>query len=590
MNWITTTRRKWTDLAFSLKLFTSFLVLCLLPMLIVTQIYYYLSKSDIHDNSADFIRLFTYQLQTTLNNYMTQIENTSRSIFSDPKTIDFLGNESAFTIIEKISHKLVINRMLSQYSDQLPFVEGIMLISKKGNIYSLGGYPSYYNESGLTSQPWYQQILGGNGQLVITPAYLQNSNSGLVSNVFTAGRLIKDQEAQGVGTLLFHLTATGLITRNENLNTLITQYHARIVITNKQGKFIYDSGQPSSSVHPADIADKSAGGDSFITITGMPAAVDLNVLVMVPKDMLYNELDRMKITTSLILGFSIFILAICSFVLSYHFTKPIHLLTRNIRHVEDGYYRPMPDTGRRDEIGVLILKYNLMISKIKHLIEDVYQAEIRQNSSRLLALQTQINPHWLNNTLESIRMKAHTSGAKEVAVMIKTLGKLFHLALTHNPRDNRISDELHYIELYTHLQNIRYNGLFSLTVELEDRLRHVPLISLVFQPIIENSIVHGFWDDTQPNTIVIRATERSDATVITIIDNGAGMNVERLQAVRRSLESVPSTDTAEGSSIGLRNVHERLRLHYGVNYGLTIDSTEGQGTIVSISIPPLPNI
>src|SRR5690606_5239090 len=122
-------------------------------------------------------------------------------------------------------------------------------------------------------------------------------------------------------------------------------------------------------------------------------------------------------------------------------TKPIHLLTRNIRHAEQGFYQPIPHTSRQDEIGILIKTYNVMILRIKHLIEVVYKAEIRRNEARLLALQSQINPHWLNNTLESIRMKAHNSGAKEAAAMIKTLGKLFHMALTHDPKTYRIRDE-----------------------------------------------------------------------------------------------------------------------------------------------------
>lgn len=577
MKTIAYARRKWTDLQFSVKLFIGFLVLCLIPMLIVTQIYYFLSKSNIQSHSTDFIRLFASQLQTTLSNYMTQIENTSRSIYSDPQILAYLGNESEWTTFEKINKKLTINRLLSRFADQLPYVEGVMLIGKDGEIYSFGGYPDYYDESVLSEQLWYRQIWESNGQLVVTPAYLQQNLSGRVYHVFTAGRLIKNQEGQGVGAILFNMTATSLLTRNEHMNAVGQQYDTRIRITNAQGEFIYDS---------TELYTDSRATESFLTISGAPDAGGLNVTVMVPAKKLFEQVEIMKTTTVAILILSALIIALCSIGASYRFTKPIYLLTRNIKYVEEGYYRPLPHTDRNDEIGVLIKTYNLMILKIKHLIEDVYQAEIRRNEARLLALQNQINPHWLNNTLESIRMKAHAGGAKEVASMIKALGRLFHLALTHNPCDNRIRDEIEHVELYAHLQNIRYENRFSLVIEMDERLRQSPIINLVFQPIVENSIIHGFYDDSKRYTLTIRSAAKPDATVIQIIDDGAGIPPEKLQAIRRSME-IGDTGPDDRKSIGLHNVHERIRLHYGVKYGLAIQSSEGLGTTVSISIPPV---
>jgi two-component system sensor histidine kinase YesM len=226
-----------------------------------------------------------------------------------------------------------------------------------------------------------------------------------------------------------------------------------------------------------------------------------------------------------------------------------------------------------------------MVLKIKHLIEDVYLAELKQQQAKFLALQNQINPHWLYNTLESIRMQAYLSKAPDVAAMIKTLGRMFQLTLSQRDRPNLVADELEYIQVYLHLQNIRFEDRFRLAVQLPEELKQTPIMKLTFQPIIENCIAHGFTDLDREYLIRIDGELLPEAGVVRITDNGAGMDDGQLESVRRQLGQTDRMGAGAETSLGLRNIQERLQLHYGYAYGLSVDSILHEGTAVTIRFP-----
>ncbi|MDF2924054.1 MAG: rane protein [Paenibacillaceae bacterium] len=565
---------------FSTKLFFSHLLLCIVPVLILTHVFYSQSKQQIQGAATDFLQMFTSQVSVSFNSYMSHLENISRTIYNDYDMIAFLGKEASYGPTEQIRYHLIINRQLSQFMTELPSLQGAAVLSESGLVYNNGYMPDVTSYKGQWEE-WLEQIRKANGKFVVLPAHNQiYLNSGTVANVFSAGRLIQDIEGRRAGILLFQISPNKLIANDKNIDRVAQQYNTRLIVSLHADRLIYDSEQ-SPDFHPnAAIAHI----DSRKHLLVKDDSSSLQVTLSVP----YKELDKkLQIYRRLAIVIGAVVLAaitLFSMLLSYQITKPIHRMIMNMRHVEEGTYRPISSGGASIELELLTANYNNMIKEIKHMIEVVYEARIKQNEAKFLALQSQINPHWLYNTLESIRMKAHLSNSPEVALMVKYLGRMFQMALS-SKKNNTVEDELEYVRVYLHLQNLRFDNRFELEERLPDNLLKLPVIPLIFQPVIENSIKHAFVDQTRKYSIVITGAMDQDTAIIRIEDNGRGMPEERLSHIQTLLLHTEVPDESSGSSLGLRNIQERLQLQYGKRYGLSIHSSSQGGTTIRIQIP-----
>lgn len=290
---------------------------------------------------------------------------------------------------------------------------------------------------------------------------------------------------------------------------------------------------------------------------------------------------------------SCLIIFLISLWLSYTITRPIKALRRSMKQAEVGQYLPIEKEQTSDEIGSLVYSYNKMIITIKTLIEEVYVAEIKQRQAKFLALQHQINPHMLYNTLESIRMKALVKDDEDTAGMIKILARMFRLTLGKEGRHHSIKHELEYTGNYLQLQNIRFDDMFTLSVNMPNEMLECSIIPLVFQPIVENSINHGFAGYSQALCIEIEGSWTENGEIlIRISDNGSGMSSEKWTELNSLLEQATSNRYSLGNQddlgengLGLTNIAERIKLHYGDSYYIKVLSGIENGTTIEIRIP-----
>ncbi|MDF2923599.1 MAG: putative sensor with domain [Paenibacillaceae bacterium] len=581
---IRTARRLFTRRRrFASKLFISFLLMCTVPTLLITNLFYLKAKEQITEASTEFIQMLTVQLAASVNNYVEQINNNSLAVYSDYDLVSYLGNEASYISSDQIRYNLLVSRQLSTFMTQLPHLQGAAMISSSGKIYNNGYFPDMADNR-ASWERWLETVRTANGKLVIIPTHSHVYHStGAAAGVFSAGRLIQDIEGRQAGILLFQLSLHRLIADSDTLNPSSMPYHRRIVISSKE-QLLFDSDIEAAAFIPeSEPQTIDPGRWLFRTDPSGPLSVTVAVS---RKDLgmkitLYRNL-ALGVATATVLA-----IALLSLLLSYQIVKPMIRLIRSMRRVEDGWYQPISEKGLNIELEALIQSYNLMIIKVKHLIEDVYLARIKQNQAKLLALQNQINPHWLFNTLESIRMQAHISKAPDVAHMIKNLGRLFQMALARREEHHQVSNEIEYIRVYMQLQNVRFEDRFRLTVTLPEVVMKAPILSLTFQPIVENCIVHSFLDPDRQYEIRIDGEEKDGTVLVHIADNGAGIKKERLEEIRRTLDNPDWSGegaAAEGS-LGLRNIHERLQLHYGKQYGISLESVPDEGTTVAIHFP-----
>ena len=237
-----------------------------------------------------------------------------------------------------------------------------------------------------------------------------------------------------------------------------------------------------------------------------------------------------------------------------------------------------PDTG--DEISDLFRSFRNMILKIRELVEQNTAEQREKRKSELNALQAQINPHFLYNTLDSIIWMAEAGDRKNVVLMTSALAKLLRKSISNRNEMVTLEEEIEYTRSYLIIQKMRYVDKLEYEMDVESAILQMEVVKLIVQPLVENAIYHGIKYKEGKGLVRIEGGFGEDQVVLRIIDNGVGMTKTQLAHVFDERE----TDTRR-NGVGVLNVHRRIRLHYGGEYGLSFESAEGEGTTVSIHLP-----
>lgn len=282
-------------------------------------------------------------------------------------------------------------------------------------------------------------------------------------------------------------------------------------------------------------------------------------------------------------------------------TKPIQMLVAAMRETEKGNWTRVPLLGKKDERDKLILSYNVMVDRLSGLVDQVYKTEL-ENRSHLLhrkvaefqALQLQINPHFVYNTLETIVSYAIIQDSKEIREIVRSLAYMLRYAVRTDLEEVTVANELKHLLHYMEIMNHRFEQEFPLDVAIPSDLLLEKMVTLTLQPIVENAFKHAFPNGIEPHhTIRIDAKIEDELFLLLVTDNGVGMPSERLTEILDRLgrdEPALAMDGKQGadSGIGLVNVHSRIRMVFGEEYGLTVWSKPDGGTTVLFRLPVSP--
>lgn len=346
------------------------------------------------------------------------------------------------------------------------------------------------------------------------------------------------------------------------------------------------------SMNGKNVLEEGLEGFNGYTITdNFNYGEDFQIVFLIPSGVTDMEINKL----SIIYGgyFSLFfILSLLIIVLfTSVFSRRITLLSEKMHAVAGGNFNvEITDTGN-DEIAQLYTDLEQMIHSMQKMLDDVYQAKLQneefkfvQMEAEFKALASQINPHFLYNTLETIRMKAFCNNDKETADLVKKLGKFMRRCLEIKNGEVTLRSELEFTNGYLELQSARFGDRVSYSIYSEVSKDYM-ILPLVIQPVVENAFVHGIESCKDNGHIDIRVYYSGDNVVIDVKDNGVGMNDEKLHELEEKLRR---NDTSSGKSIGLTNVNKRIKMYHGDRYGLTIQTKEGSGTLIRITLPRNP--
>lgn len=347
------------------------------------------------------------------------------------------------------------------------------------------------------------------------------------------------------------------------------------------GRLLFPSAPADRGASLNESLPYSYAGTEGYHYTTLSNAADGYTVVGIVSDARMSEATR-TIRISLA-ALSLLIIAMVISVSAWfivRFSKRTDRIIGTMRQAQTGDITVRIADRQEDELGQISSSFNRMLDELQQYIDRVFKAEIKQKNAEMAALQARFNPHFLYNTLEVIRMRAISEGARDAGNMIYSMSALFRSFVKPNPR-HTLRDELEHCRLYLELFRIRYKDKFRYEIDCEPGIKEIGLISTSLLPIVENYIVHGLRTETEDNLVTITAGKDGDGIRFRCSDNGVGIEPERLAWLRESLAG----EAGPAESFGLRSVIERLRLFYGERAALTIDSQTGIGTTVTAWFP-----
>ena len=568
----------------------SFSGLMAVAVLIFLMIALNFTSQTIYENSNNYTSQIVRQVNYDIDAYIDYMENISSVMAKS-------GDISLYLFEEEQSEEDIEEereRILTQFNTIMESREDIYNVAA---VAENGRYIMNRGEEDLTPHidirklDWYQAAMESPTGIAVSSSHVQNAIKSSYKWVITLSRVLVNNRTGAKEGLFFIDLNYSAISDLCNNNTIGNKGY--IFVLDDKGNVIYHPKQQLmyGGLHTEHIEEIMACEKDSLTVrdgterklytlsrsqkTGWTV-----VGAAYTSELLKNNKQARMLY---ILAAAILILAVfaISSILSREITKPLRRLSESMSRVEKGEFdRANVDVTMENEIGSLGKSYNLMTERIHTLMEENVYEQKQKRKSELKALQAQINPNFLYNTLDSIIWMSEAGQSDEVVEMTSALAKLLRQSISNDHEQVELGQEMEYVKNYLTIQKMRYQDKLEYTVEVDSKVRHVMIVKLVLQPIVENAIYHGIKYKGSKGTLRIRAFAESEDVCIVIEDNGIGMDETALNIIFDETQKIHKQN-----GVGVPNVQKRLKLYYGDKYGITYESKVGIGTRATIRIP-----
>jgi sensor histidine kinase YesM len=516
------------------------------------------------------------QMKYMIENKVDLIESVSNSITYNYRLQQFLG--SPFSQDN--------DSMDTYFSYANPLIQYAMLFQKinteKISVYMSNetipeGFGAFYHETKAQQETWYDAF----EHSALKSAWMLRS-SGELGETFGYMQKMISLEGGDLGFTIVDVRPNELLA--SVIETVESDYD--IVIADGQGRILYPE-QGNATVDAPWIEPPPSGSYSIhgneLRISESLKGVDLTMLMTIT---LPRSLSSLHVATNLAFLAAMLLLLFAFYSVLKMALRKMKTSIRQMAHAIESGFEPIP-IDRQDEFGVITEKFNLLLNRITMLMKDMIRKETIHKDTQLMALQSQINPHFIYNTLDMFSAKMELAGQFDVSDAMADFGKMMRYNMDVQSRFTTLEAEIRYLEQYMNLQKVKYTDSIEWTIRVPDALLTCRMMRFILQPIVENSIKHGFRPQ-EPLRIeldIILATNRTIR--LSVRDNGQGIAPERLADLNdRFRTSVyPASGSQMRESIGLGNINERLRLYYGEEYCIQLESALGEYTETILTIP-----
>ena len=557
-----------------------------------------------------------------IGNYL--IQGTDRILVKQAKNTEVTEVEMIQTQVKElvntatmVSKYFFFNEQLEKIS-QTQYTKYQDLVTDFKNFTAFDDYGSYYNnmishfsiyiendtmignseivkvDDSIRNEAWYQEAIHTKGGTKWD--YFRTAKGSYGYDSLALTRMVKTRKGENVGLLVLHIQPERL---NEtiaarNCDTMII-LNGNTLVSEKSGNTI-DYRMIQNELPGEDSTEKQKvieiDGEKYVmtcaTVSMKESKDYLQIVSLCSYADIVGKANQQNRKSVILFLFSIALATVLMIEFSSSFAKRVERFHAQMQKAAQGNFELEEHLGGNDEISELYDYLGTMIWKIQKLISEVYreqlhaeQLKIEQKEAEFKMLASQINPHFLYNTLEVIRMKARASKQYDIEELVKMLAKILRKNIQAGSQDVEIQTEVELITCYLKIQQYRFGERIQYEIEMPPELMHIRILPLILQPIVENSIVHGLEVKEGIGHILIAISREGSDLLILVEDDGVGMEKEQLETLRSNM----NRKNENGTHIGMQNVNQRIHLRYGETYGLELDSASGVGTRVKIRIP-----
>lgn len=590
MRWYHHLRDSYRNMRIGHKLLLTYVLLIMLPVSTIAIITYEKSSAMVEERVIDSTRKSVEQANGFISYKLSNIKDVSSILYM---------NNSLNQILNKPLNHYTLGDQIDDYN-QLANILRSGLMSRE--IYSIRLYINkdtiFSNEnmiihhmSTIEDSAWYRDMMQNTESIYCRPTYEYDYKDmrGL-QRIVSCVRPLEDgaQSGEPLGVLSIDVQESSIrqiidqtnITQSGEVYLLDSNgYVISSLDPERIGTYLEETNEWDDSWLMSSLGsfNTNIAGEASIIIHEQVEGTQWNLVAIIPQDEITGPSAQL-LRYMIIIALIVIIMSVLTAIgVSTGITRRIRELFVHIKHIEKERFDYKVNIKSKDEIGLLQQHFNRLSHNMKWLIQEKYQAEVAKKNAELQALQAQINPHFLYNTLEMIHWMAMKHKAIEISDVVGRLAKFFRLSLSKGKDVIPIRDEIDHVRTYLEIQSQRFSGKVSYQFQIEPDVESLTTVKLILQPLAENAILHGILEkEDKSGVITIRAKRVNGVVIFEVIDDGIGMTEDELRRLN---------ELAKEGGYGVRNVSEKIKLYYGASYGLTFQSMKNEGTTVKVCIP-----
>jgi two-component system, sensor histidine kinase YesM len=564
------------------KIFLAIGIVTIFSMSFVTINTYLNSSRTIQKNAINYFSGSIRGADDSLNSMLEDMSRISAAIsINKENVIDIINNSNTPVSYEWFQDKKRMENFMNSLKTNKSYIDDIIVVDLKGNTYHTG---DSIVGSSITKETWVENVLSSNKSQLLFGVY-------------------ESQSISIARPILYEHRPIGFVLVGLNTSVLKNTYYieplkdSTLFVVNEHGQLIYSSNIEIKTDSILDtpykdlfLSDIISSGNKSYKINGKNyLAVKDNVnngkiitIGIIPKDNLIHETIIIRNQMSKIIVIVLFLVVVVTVLISTQITRNLKSLRDTMQSVKSGNLAARPKISTKDEVGQLSEYFIEMMDEMHSLMESVKEKEKQKNELEIKALQSQIEPHFIYNTLNTIKYLANLQNMKNIEEITSSLVELLRSVLGNTNQIISIQEELQYVKSYILIQRYKFLDSFQVDFDVDENILKCKTIKLVLQPIVENAFIHGITS-MDNGKISIKIYQDQQTVKFEVIDNGIGMDEQKIEDIFSKQEDSKS----RFNRIGVKNVDERIKLLFGDEYGLSVLSSVGVFTRVVVTIPLL---
>lgn len=578
------------------RLFLLFLTCMTVILILVSFLYYTRALAIIHSKISDIAEKNISQTAGLFDLMLEGYNSVTKSLNGNYELTRLLQETSSNPAVSVINERSITNIIGAAFYSRKEIV-GIHIITNGGKVYSYEKQFAGVIDINYAQTDWYSKLQASKGNMVWLGLYSGSPiNTMQQDTVFVFGRQLYDlMDYKSIGVIVIETDPTPI---TEALSNVSISPGTRVFITGMDDQLIASKGQqgagapgfsqlPKPSQDQAIIVDDTS--DQLI-VAASTALADWTIYGITPKSDFNSEINQTRLYLFVVVLALIIVSTMLASIVSRTIASPLKLLIREMKKVELGNFSGSVNVNSFEEINSLVSSFNRMVQRMDELIKRIKLSSVSEKNAQLQALQSQVNPHFLYNTLDMIYWMLDEKGNERLSRVILSLSQMFRYSSNwEEASQTTLRQELEQIRHYLTIIGSRLNDRVQTEIEVDENWLDVVLPKMTIQPIIENAVKYGLEPLGTPCKLQVHAERHYHQLHIKIIDDGLGMDEATLDQIQANLRKRPSLALEPVSrprrGIGLHNVHARIGMMFGENYGLSVESRQGEGTTVTIIVP-----